>query len=87
MLFQTLDQDTFRLDTARWILIKCLPFNFFDDKPTQEYFKNVNLDLLYPHRTSSTNDVLATYEVTVTVTRQIVMELLVVNSSKISFTI
>lgn len=68
---------------VEWLAIKYLPFNFFDDQPTQTFFESLNPAVVMPKRTSMREKVLLTFEKC----KQNVMNILVENSSKISFTI
>jgi len=69
---------------VKWMALKYLPFNFFDDEETQEFFSILNPILSMPKRTTT----LRTKIVQVfTEIQKFVIDILKENKSKISFTL
>lgn len=48
---------------VKWVSIKLLPFNFFDDDLTQNFFKILNKEISVPKKDLLRNKVLSQYEV------------------------
>lgn len=63
--------------------IKYLPFNFFDDTVTQNFFAALNPNLNYPKRDTMKRKVLEIFEKK----KDAVINILKTNESKISFTV
>lgn len=70
-------------EIIKWVSLKYLPFNFFDDEHTQTFFKNLNSTIAFPKRTALREKAVKTF----TLTQKKVLEILKKNESKISFTI
>ncbi|XP_066585170.1 uncharacterized protein [Prorops nasuta] len=69
--------------TVDWISKKYLPFSFFDDVETQEYFKLISPDIQFPNRFTLRNKVKLRFEEM----RGNIINSLEKSTSKISFTI
>ncbi|CAH0559358.1 unnamed protein product [Brassicogethes aeneus] len=68
---------------VKWISIKYLPFNFFDDESTREFFKDVHAENEPPRRTIMRRYVMEIFSKK----QQKVLKVLQENTSNISFTI
>lgn len=68
---------------ADWVIKKYLPFRFFDDEDTQNVFKYLRSEATVPKRGQLKNLIFKRFEEV----RDIVLQILQKNSSKISFTL
>jgi len=68
---------------VKWIAMKYLPFNFFDDQETQEFFTLLNPKINMPKRTTMRAKVVQVF----TDIQKSVINTLMQNKSKISFTL
>lgn len=56
------DKRAFSVKTVRWMALKYLSFNFFDDLETQKYFQFINPNVTVPQRNALRALVMKTYE-------------------------
>jgi len=67
----------------KWVALKYLPFNFFDDEETQEFFSILNPTLSMPKRTTLRTKIVQVF----TEIQKFVIDILKENKSKISFSL
>lgn len=68
---------------VEWLVVKLLPLSFFDDELTQNVFRRLNANLIFPKLTATTNAVKKVHDNI----RHEVVKILQENNSKISSTI